>query len=192
MKIIPKSFKDNQEFAGVILDLRSSPGGSLSVALKIADSFLDNEIIVSAQEKDKDANQFYNSSAGDIAQDKPLVILVDGETTSSAEIVAVALKDQSRAKIIGTQTFGKGSRQDLFGLPNGAELGLTTAYFYAPSGKAIDGNGVQPDICTFEMLDRKNLEDILAKPSKDKCPQEVRENKNIDLDIAETIINQQI
>ena len=71
-------------------------------------------------------------------------------------------------------------------------MAITDSFFKTPSNNEIHHRGIIPDICTFEMLDRKNLEDILAKPSKDKCPQEVRENKNIDLDIAETIINQQI
>lgn len=187
-----QAFKDNPDFLGVILDLRSSPGGSLAEALKIADAFLDGGIMVSALGKNDEPRQYYNSTPGDVAQDKPLVVLVDGETTSSAEIVAAALQEQSRAKVVGTKTFGKGTRQDLFALPNGAELGLTTAYFYTPSEKALDKNGIYPDICTFEMLDRKNIDDVLKKPRPALCPKESREVKNIDLDIAEAIIKSRL
>lgn len=187
-----QAFKENPDFSGVILDLRSSPGGSLAEALKVADAFLDGGIMVSARGIKDEAQQYYNALAGDVAQDKPLVVLVDGETTSSAEIVAAALQEQSRAKVIGTQTFGKGTRQDLFALPNGAELGLTTAYFYTPSEKALDKNGLRPDICTFEMLDRKNIDDVLKKTQPPLCPKEARENKNIDLDIAEAVIKSMI
>lgn len=187
-----QAFKNNPDFSGVILDLRSSPGGSLAEALKVADAFLDGEIMISARGRKNDSQQYYNSKPGDTAQEKPLVVLVDGETTSSAEIVAAALQEQSRAKVVGTKTFGKGTRQDLFALPNGAELGLTTAYFYTPSEKPLDKNGINPDICTFEMLDRKNIDDILKKPQPPLCPQEARENKNIDLDIAEALIKSRI
>lgn len=187
-----QTLKGNPDFSGVILDLRSSPGGSLAEALKIADAFLDGGIMVSARGKNDESQQYYNSVSGDVAQDKPLVVLVDGETTSSAEIVAAALQEQSRAKVVGTKTFGKGTRQDLFALPNGAELGLTTAYFYTPSEKPLDKNGLRPDICTFEMLDRKNVGDVFKRAQPPVCPSEARETKNIDLDIAEALIKSRI
>ncbi len=188
------AFAENPDFAGVILDLRSSPGGSLAEALTIADKFLDGGIVISAKGRDPSSQQFYNSTAGDIAGDKPMVVLVDGETTSSAEIIAATLQEQSRAKVVGTKTFGKGTRQDLFELPNGAELGLTTAWFYTPSGRPLDKQGVNPDICTFEMLDRKNLNEIInkPKPKSEACPREPRELKNVDLDIAEALLKSRI
>lgn len=187
-----ETFAENPDFAGVILDLRSSPGGSLAEALTIADKFLDGGIVISAKGRDPSSQQFYNSTAGDIAGDKPMVVLVDGETTSSAEIIAATLQEQSRAKVVGTNTFGKGTRQDLFKLPNGAELGLTTAWFYTPSGRPLDKKGVNPDICTFEMLDRKNLNEIINKPKSETCLPEPRELKNVDLDIAEALLKSRI
>lgn len=187
-----EAFKNNPDFAGVILDLRASPGGSLAGAMTIADKFLDGGIVITAQGRNPNSQQFYNSTPGDIAGDKPMAVLVDGETTSSAEIIAAALQEQSRAKLIGTNTYGKGTRQDLYALPNGAELGLTTANFYTPSGRPLNKQGVKPDICTFEMLDRKNLDEIINKPSKDLCPSEPRETKNVDLDIAVALIKSQL
>lgn len=187
-----EALQEHPNYAGVILDLRSSPGGTLAEALKIADKFLDGGIVISAKGQEVSSQQFYNSTQGDIANDKPMAVLVDGETTSSAEIIAASLQEQSRAKIVGTDTFGKGTRQDLFELPNGAELGLTTAYFYTPSGRPLDKQGIKPDICTSEMFDRKNLDEIINKPKKELCPAEPRETKNVDLDIAVALIKSQL
>lgn len=183
---------ENPEAKGLILDLRGSPGGMLSEALGVIDVFLDEGIVASAHGRDEKAIKFYNSEPGDKFANKSIVILIDGQTTSSAEIVASSLKEQSRAKVVGTNSYGKGTRQDLIMLPNGAELGLTTAYFYTPSEEKLNKVGVKPDICTFNMSDGKNIEEIISRPQPIQCPAESRDKYDLDLDIALEMIKKRI
>jgi len=134
--------------AGAVLDLRGNHGGIFNEALEIADLFLDEGIITYTAGKDGTVPQFYTATAGDVLNNKPLVILVDGYTASAAEVLAAALSEQNRAVLIGTKTYGKGTVQDVVAMESGRAMALTTAYFYAPSGTAIDKNGLTPSVCT--------------------------------------------
>lgn len=186
------ALKENSNAQGLVLDLRGSPGGILSEALAVVDIFLDDGIVASAHSRDENTIQYYNSEAGDKFDNKPMVILIDAQTTSSAEIVASSLKEQSRAKIVGTNSFGKGTRQDLIELPNEAELGLTTAYFYTPSEEKLDKVGVKPDICTFNMGDGKNIDEVISRKQPEQCSPESRDKYNLDLDVALEIIKKRL
>jgi carboxyl-terminal processing protease len=131
--------------AGLILDLRSNPGGLLQQAIQVADLFLDSGIV--ASEKDRDGNgQTFRSGPRGVAQDIPLVVLVDGSSASAAEIVAGALQDRGRAKLIGVATFGKGSVQLPHKLSDGSELRVTIARWFTPNNRQIHGVGLTPDI----------------------------------------------
>lgn len=130
---------------GLILDLRDNPGGFLQQALQVADIFLDSGVI--ATEKDRDGSgQTFRSGPRGIAQDIPMVVLVNGGSASASEIVAGALQDRNRAKLIGEKTFGKGSVQLPHTLSDGSELRITIAHWFTPNGREIDGIGLTPDV----------------------------------------------
>ena len=130
---------------GLILDLRDNPGGYLQQAIQVSDLFLDAGVI--ASEKDKNGSgQTFRSGPGGIAQDVPLVVLVNGGSASASEIVAGALQDRGRAKLIGETTFGKGSVQLPHTLSDGSELRVTIAHWFTPNGRQIQGTGLTPDI----------------------------------------------
>ena len=188
---LKKALQQYPNFEGVILDLRASPGGDLAEALKVADAFLAGGILASEVKKDNKRDFFYADEI-DLTQDKPMVVLVDGQTTSAAEIVASALQAQSRGKLIGTKTFGKGSKQELFELPNGAVLGLTTGYFYTSAENALDKQGVMPDICVSGMKEEADVEKIVYGEHKAKCMPESRERENLEQKVAKYLIKSQI
>lgn len=142
------------QIKGLILDLRQNRGGDFNEAIMTADLFLDNVLIAYSSEKNQ-PNRFYNASSGDILQSKPIAVLTSDTTASAAEIVAAALHEQSRATLIGTKTYGKGSIQQVQKLTN-QKLYITSGYFFSPSGKAINDIGIMPDICTEDIEHRHN------------------------------------
>jgi len=134
------------ELQGIVLDLRNNPGGLLSEAISVSDSFLELGEIVSTRGKDgKDSTHHY-SRPGDIANGLPLVVLINSGSASASEIVAGALKDHKRAVVLGTRSFGKGSVQTVIPLPGHGAMRLTTARYYTPSGISIQAKGIAPDI----------------------------------------------
>lgn len=131
---------------GYVLDLRLNPGGLLDQAVRVSDVFLDRGEIVSTRGRDpKDVSRF-DSRPGDDIDGKPVIVLVNGGSASASEIVAGALQDHRRATVLGTQSFGKGSVQTIIPLGENGALRLTTALYYTPSGKSIQGKGITPDI----------------------------------------------
>ena len=132
------------ERSGVILDLRGNPGGLLVEATDVAGALLNGGLVVEFHKPGKSPEIF--NAIGDGDSKTPLVVLVDGGTASAAEIVAAALQDRNRAVIVGERTFGKAAVQDLTELSNGAAIELTIGYYLTPSGKRLDGQGLDPDI----------------------------------------------
>ena len=131
---------------GIVLDLRNNPGGLLSEAISVSDSFLELGEIVSTRGRDgKDSTHHY-SRPGDITNGLPLVVLINSGSASASEIVAGALKDHKRAVVLGTRSFGKGSVQTVIPLPGHGAMRLTTARYYTPSGISIQAKGIAPDI----------------------------------------------
>lgn len=189
-KDVTEAIRNYPDIQGVILDLRENPGGSLEAAIALADLFLDNSIIASSHGKNNKDVVFYHSKEGDVLNGLPLVVLTDGKTASSAEVVTAALQQQSRAKVVGTQTFGKGSSQSLISLSSGSTASITSAYFYTPSGDKLDGKGVAPNYCTYEMPEGKNIERFLALGEFRPCFKENREDSGFDLAVAEALIDQ--
>jgi carboxyl-terminal processing protease len=137
-----------KDMAGIILDLRSNPGGLLDQAVAVTDAFLERGEIVSTSGRKTRDSQRYNASSRDLSDGRPIVILINGGSASAAEIVAGALQDHRRATLIGTKSFGKGSVQTVIPLNNGRDgaLRLTTAKYYTPSGRSIHNTGIEPDI----------------------------------------------
>lgn len=131
---------------GIVLDLRNNPGGLLTQAIKVSDSFLEKGEIVSTRGRNPEDGERYNAVPGDLAMGKPIVVLINGGSASASEIVAGALQDHRRAIVVGTKSFGKGSVQTVMPLRGDGAMRLTTARYYTPSGRSIQALGVSPDI----------------------------------------------
>jgi carboxyl-terminal processing protease len=131
---------------GFVIDLRNNPGGLLNQAIKVSDAFLEKGEIVSTRGRNPADGERFNAEAGDLAQGKPLVVLINGGSASASEIVAGALQDHRRAIVVGTKSFGKGSVQTLIPLNGDGAMRLTTARYYTPSGRSIQSLGVMPEI----------------------------------------------
>ncbi len=131
---------------GLVLDLRNNPGGVLDAAVDVSDVFLENGIIVTAEGRSKESRFRMDATAGDLTQGAPIVVLVNEGSASASEIVAGALRDNGRAKLIGQRTFGKGSVQTVMPLSDGQALKLTTSRYYTPSGVSIHESGIEPDV----------------------------------------------
>lgn len=144
-----KDFSDSysklmaQDIDGLILDVRNNPGGALDVVINIADNFLDEGVIVTT--KDKKGNVATEKSDAN-ASDIPMVVLQNENSASASEILAGAMKDRGRAKVIGTQSFGKGVVQKVFNLEDGAGAKITISEYFTPNGTQINKVGVTPDI----------------------------------------------
>jgi len=133
---------------GVVVDLRNNPGGLLDQAIEVSDAFLDGGEVVSTRGRQPEDVQRYNARRGDDLAGVPVVVLINGASASAAEIVAGALQDRNRALIVGTDSFGKGSVQTVIPLQGGRDgaLRLTTARYYTPAGRSIQGAGITPDM----------------------------------------------
>lgn len=131
---------------GFVLDLRNNPGGLLTQAIQVSDAFLEQGEIVSTRGRDGTNSERYNAEPGDLAQGKPVIVLINGGSASASEIVAGALQDHNRAVIVGTKSFGKGSVQTIMPLQGSGAIRLTTARYYTPSGRSIQALGVEPDV----------------------------------------------
>ena len=131
---------------GIVLDLRNNPGGLLTEAIKVSDAFLEKGEIVSTRGRAPEDGERFNATPGDLAQGKPIVVLINGGSASASEIVAGALQDHRRAIVVGTKSFGKGSVQTVMPLRGDGAMRLTTARYYTPSGRSIQSLGVSPDI----------------------------------------------
>jgi carboxyl-terminal processing protease len=131
---------------GLVIDLRSNPGGLLTSAVQIADDLLDKGKIVSTKGRVPISDAEFGATPGDRLQGAPLVVLVDAGSASASEVLAGALRDNGRARVVGSRTFGKGSVQTLLPLDNGDSVKLTTARYYTPSGKSIQALGIVPDV----------------------------------------------
>jgi carboxyl-terminal processing protease len=135
-------------FKGLVLDLRNDPGGLLEQAVRVSDEFLKSGLIVYTEGRSRNQNMrfFARSGQEDKAAAVPMVVLINEGSASASEIVAGALKDQKRALIVGTKSFGKGSVQTIIPLDDGSALRLTTALYFTPSGVTINDKGIQPDV----------------------------------------------
>ena len=174
------------KFQGLVLDLRNNPGGLLNQSISVTDAFLNQGEIVSTQgRKDDDTSRIF-AKKGDVIDGKPLIVLINSGSASASEIVAGALKDHSRAIIVGTRSFGKGSVQSIIPLAGNGAMRLTTARYYTPSGISIQAKGIEPDILveagiteiTKKSLDNRREENLRgALDKKEKLNEKKKENK---------------
>lgn len=142
--------------SGLVLDLRSNPGGSLDEAVALSDLFLDKGRIVSQRGRARGETLLYDAETvfrGDMAEEIPVIVLIDAGSASASEIVAGALQDHRRALIMGQRSFGKGSVQSLLPLGSKAALKLTTARYFTPAGNSVQEGGIKPDITVPQLSD---------------------------------------
>jgi carboxyl-terminal processing protease len=179
---------------GLILDLRNNPGGLLDQSVRTADLFLSGGLVVYTKGKIKEQNMEFSALKTTVAQDYPVVVLVNEGSASASEIVAGALQDHKRALIVGARTFGKGSVQTIIPLPDGSGIRLTTARYYTPSGRSIQATGIDPDVVVPSRLagkrevvreqdldhhlegDNEKEDDVTAKPADDAATDEQEES----------------
>ncbi len=161
---------------GVVLDLRGNPGGLLEQAVAVSDAFLDQGEIVSTRGRRSQDSKRYNARKGDLAEGKPIVVLINGGSASASEIVAGALQDHNRAVVLGSKSFGKGSVQTIMPLGQYGALRLTTSRYYTPAGRSIQAKGIDPDVIVLTARDiaearsEASLRGHLANPQNGKAP----------------------
>ncbi|MDC3140028.1 S41 family peptidase [Alphaproteobacteria bacterium] len=184
------------KFQGLILDLRNNPGGLLNQSISVTDSFLNQGEIVSTQgRKDDDTSRIF-AKKGDVIDGKPLIVLINSGSASASEIVAGALKDHSRAIIVGTRSFGKGSVQSIIPLAGNGAMRLTTARYYTPSGISIQAKGIEPDIIveagitetTNKSLENRREENLRGALDKKDKSDEKKEANVIELSPVEKLL----
>lgn len=133
---------------GIVLDLRSNPGGLLDQAIAVADLFMGHGRIISTKGRHPDSMQIFDATPGEVLNGMPMVVLINGRSASAAEIVGVALRDSGRAAMIGSTSYGKGTVQTIIRLPNRGEMNITWARIVAPTGVTLASQGIVPAICT--------------------------------------------
>lgn len=190
-----KAFGNETPIKGVVLDLRNNPGGLLQQAVEVSDTFLDKGLIVYTQGRDKVQFDKKFAVAKGTEPNYPLVVLINGGSASASEIVAGALQDQKRAFIMGTQSFGKGSVQNVIPLEDGSGIKITVALYYTPNGRTIQGLGITPDKVvktldeTDAMLKEKDLPGHIVgrdekkdepKPVEKTADEKAKEKKKVD------------
>jgi carboxyl-terminal processing protease len=131
--------------SGYVLDLRNNPGGLLDQAIALSDAFLNRGVIVITKGRNPSDIERAEAKPGDVAGGKPMIVLMNGGSASASEVVAGALQDHKRARVVGTRSFGKGSVQTMIPLANKGAMRLTTARYFTPSGRSIQATGIEPD-----------------------------------------------
>ena len=191
-KHLGKLESENKGLKGLVMDLRDNPGGLLDQAVKISDLFLDQGNIVSIKGRQDRNTQVFKAHPNTEDRKYPIVVLINGGSASASEIVAGALQDHSRALILGTTSFGKGSVQTVHPLKEGFGIKYTIARYYTPNGGSIQAKGIVPDIeVEYEILEKKekkvsifdrmirekDLKNSL-KPEKTKQPEKTKKQKH--------------
>ena len=150
---------EKKDVIGYVLDVRNNPGGYLTAAIDVSDAFLDAGEIVSTRGKEKTDIERVHAKAGDLANGKPVVVLINHGSASASEIVAGAIQDNGRGLVMGSQSFGKGSVQQQKPLGDGTAIHITIARYYTPSGRSIQNEGITPDVevlhSKVEVLEKK-------------------------------------
>ncbi len=183
---------------GIVLDLRDNPGGLLDQAVELADLFLDGGAVISTVGRLPESDQDFTAPSDAPHETLPLVVLVNGDSASSAEIVAAALQDRGRAVVVGTASFGKGTVQTVFRTLNGGELTVTWAELFTPLGYHLHRHGVVPTICTADdhlaeatpaalTVPREALDDAGWKKLRAACPPQ-RDKHDIEQAVAERLL----
>jgi carboxyl-terminal processing protease len=173
--------------SGLVLDLRNDPGGLLDQAVKVADHFIEDGLIVYTEGREKDSKMQFSARKTGKEPNYPIVVLINSGSASASEIVAGALQDHKRAIVMGTQSFGKGSVQTIIPLSDESGLRLTTARYYTPNGRSIQAKGITPDIVVqrLELPKESDKKDGLHLREKDLENHFEVEGKDADKEIKE-------
>ena len=169
---------------GFVIDLRNNPGGLLNQAIMVSDAFLEKGEITSTRGRDPEQGERFNAEPGDLADGKPMVVLINGGSASASEIVSGALQDHRRAIVVGTKSFGKGSVQTLIPLKGDGAMRLTTARYYTPSGRSIQALGVMPDIVVNQPI----VEPLTEEEQEARDAEEARNDRS-EADLRGAITN---
>ena len=169
---------------GFVIDLRNNPGGLLNQAIMVSDAFLEKGEITSTRGRDPEQGERFNAEPGDLADGKPMVVLINGGSASASEIVSGALQDHRRAIVVGTKSFGKGSVQTLIPLKGDGAMRLTTARYYTPSGRSIQALGVMPDIVVNQPI----VEPLTEEEEEARAAEEARNDRS-EADLRGAITN---
>lgn len=164
---------------GYVLDLRLNPGGLLDQAIYVADAFLERGEVVSTRSRNPDDTRRFNATAGDLTDGKPVIVMINGGSASASEIVSGALQDLHRATVLGTRSFGKGSVQTIIPMGERGSLRLTTALYYTPSGRSIQGTGIDPDIKVEQPLPEE-LQGRVRAQGESSLPGHIKGNSETD------------
>ncbi len=192
-----KAFKEikkkaKKKLVGYVLDLRNNPGGLLEQAIAVSDAFLEEGEIVSTRGRNENDTRRDSATPGDLSDGLPVVVLINAGSASASEIVAGAIQDHNRGVVMGTKSFGKGSVQTLFPVPEGGMIRLTTARYFTPSGNSIQATGITPDIVVeqaklvkperfFDDIHESDLKGALENPNgngDDKKSKKKKKKKN--------------
>jgi carboxyl-terminal processing protease len=170
--------ENGDELKGLVLDLRNNPGGVLNAAADVSDLFINKGKLVYTEGRIKNSHFEFNAKPGDVLNGAPMVVLINGGSASASEIVAGALQDHNRAVLMGSKSFGKGSVQTIQELRSGGAVKITTARYFTPSGRSIQGEGITPDIIlgkftvteteqeTISRIKESDLEGHISNPNK--------------------------
>ncbi len=137
---------EHDDIRGIVLDLRNNPGGVLQTSVEVADAFLNEGLVVYTEGRTENSDMRYYANEGEVAEDLPIVVLINDGSASASEIVAGALQDHGRAVVLGTRSFGKGSVQTVVPISETRAVKLTTALYYTPNGRSIQAQGIVPDV----------------------------------------------
>ena len=158
--------KSKGNIKGYVIDMRNNPGGVLGASVDVSDAFIKGKKkLVFTKGRSEDAMYEFTSNNIDLAEGKPIVVLINGGSASASEIVAGALQDHKRAIIMGTQSFGKGSVQTILPITSKTAVKITTARYYTPNGRSIQAKGITPDIIVKERELSASLDNKMLKES---------------------------
>ena len=161
---------------GLIIDVRSNPGGRVDQVVNVTGYFLDSGEVFSSRGREAADTSRYHADAGELFPNVPIVVMINSQSASAAEIIAGALQDRNRALVLGRRSFGKGSVQSIMQVKDGGALRLTTERYYTPSGKSIQGLGIMPDVLvasrpesksTRKRIRENDLQNALSNPNAD-------------------------
>jgi carboxyl-terminal processing protease len=138
--------RENAPLQGLVVDLRNNPGGTLHASVEVADHFLEEGLIVYTEGRLRSSFAKYRATRGDLLGGMPIIVLINNGSASASEIVAGALQDHGRAKLMGSKSYGKGSVQSVLPLNDEQAIKITTAYYFTPKGRSIHEKGIEPDV----------------------------------------------
>lgn len=186
-----KTLEEHQKVNGIVLDLRGNRGGYLKQALEIIDAFLSDGAVIYTTGREEGKRKIYRAESGEWYKGVPMVVLIDGKTASSAEVIAQALKENERARLVGGQTYGKNTVQNIYKLDNDAYLALTTERFFSPRNVPIEEIGIRPNVCSEVFETSSDIDELLAYPYNFMC-KKLSRNSTFDLDVALRVLEKQM